>query len=394
MDHGPVRRPIRIACMLLLTVACPGGNCFAGTASYRSIVLGDNPIVYYEFDEVSGSTLVNSATTGSLYDGTFNTSQSITVNQPSFAGGGTSYRFAGGCVVASGLTESLTEWTVEAWVNYDASKSAASNFFSNDQEGWNDDVLIGIGPEDGTKVPAGNVGAVHQGNGGSVSNDRDFAGAPLAAGTWHHIAVTGSTTAGELALFIDGVFAASDTSLINGVTLNGVDGLGSPSLIVGASRTDGLRPDVGLLDELAIYDYVLTPTQLTAHATVTPVPEPAGMTLLVVAAGALGLRRGLRRERRSHRGHFLGWLPSDSCGGRCSAGSERFHHRYTAVGHPDRLAGYPNPLEDFKNRVFPEKMRRSSAMKHVDVYVSPRDDANLSDDAGRSQPARVDRSAP
>jgi hypothetical protein len=297
MVLGSVRRHVRLTCMLSLTVACLSGNCFAGTISYRNIVLGDSPIVYYEFDEVSGTTLVNSATTGSLYNGTFNNSQGIAVNQPSFAGGGASYRFANGFVVASGLTESLTEWTVEAWVNYDASKSAASNFFSNDQAGWNDDVLIGIGPEEGTQVPAGNVGAVHQGNGGSVDTDRDFAGAPLAAGTWHHIAVTGSTTAGALSLFIDGVFAASDTSLINGVTLNGVGGSGSPSLIIGASRTDGLRPYVGLLDELAIYDYVLTPTQLTAHATVTPVPEPAGATLLVVA-GALASRRGLLRRKR------------------------------------------------------------------------------------------------
>jgi hypothetical protein len=297
MKQGSVHRRLRLTRILSLTLACLGGNCVAGTVSYRSIVLGDSPIVYYEFDEVGGTTLVNSATTGSLYDGTFNKPQSITVNQPSFAGGGTSYRFAGGFVVASGLTESLTEWTVEAWVNYDANKSAASNFFSNDQAGWNDDVLIGIGPEEGTEVPAGNVGAVHQGNGGSANTDRDFTGAPLAAGAWHHIAVTGSTTAGALSLFIDGVLAASDTSLINGVTLNGIGGFGSPSLIIGASRTDGLRPYVGLLDELAIYDYVLTPTQLTAHATITPVPEPAGTTLLVVAGALLSRYCLLRRTR-------------------------------------------------------------------------------------------------
>ena len=79
MDHRSVRRRFWLTCMLSLLLACPGGNCFAGTASYRSIVLGDNPIVYYEFDEVSGPTLVNSATTGSLYDGTFNKSQGISL---------------------------------------------------------------------------------------------------------------------------------------------------------------------------------------------------------------------------------------------------------------------------------------------------------------------------
>ena len=292
----PITRLTHLFGGVTIALSCLGGVSSAGTIAYRSMVLGDNPIVYYEFDEVGGTTLVNSASTGTLYNGAFNTSLgTLTVNQPSFSDGGTSYQFNGGFVTATAITNSLTEWTVEAWVNYDASKSSASNFLSNDQPDWNNDVLIGIGPEEGTQVPAGNFGVVQQGRGASTG--RDFAGAPLAAGAWRHVAVIGSATAGTLSVFIDGVLAASDTALINGVTFNGADGFGTATLVVGASRPDGLRPYRGLLDEVAIYDYVLTPAQLTAHATITPIPEPSTY-FLALAGLACGVYSLFGRRKR------------------------------------------------------------------------------------------------
>lgn len=271
----------------------------AGTSGYRGLILGDSPVVYYEFEETSGTTAFNSANTGSRYDGSFNLSRgTIAVNRPSFAQGGASYDFGGGgdyggVIVTSPLANSLTEWTVSLWVSYDSSKTAGSNFLSNDQLGWNNDVLIGIGPEEGTEVGRGQVGVVQQGAPGA---ERDFAGAPLTAGKWHHIAVTGSTASGKLSLFIDGVLAASDENLVNGVTFNGADGLGTASLNIGASRTDGLRPYDGLLDELAIFDHVLPPERIAAHA--AAVPEPATHALLalgVLSIAGYALRRRTRK---------------------------------------------------------------------------------------------------
>ncbi|MDG2125440.1 MAG: hypothetical protein P8J87_17180, partial [Verrucomicrobiales bacterium] len=127
----------------LTLASIPMGS--AATTAYRNLVLGDNPLVYYEFDETSGTTAANSATTGAIYDGTFNTDGGILItNQASFDQGGICYDFAGGFIgAASALTESLDEWTVEAWVNYNSSKTSASNFLSNDQGGWNNDVLFG-----------------------------------------------------------------------------------------------------------------------------------------------------------------------------------------------------------------------------------------------------------
>ncbi len=266
----------------------------AATTAYRNLVLGDNPIVYYEFDETSGSTAANSATTGATYTGTFNTTGgAISVGQSSFAQGGTAYDFGGGFIgAASALTSSLSEWTVEAWVNYDSAKTSASNFLSNDQGGWNNDVLIGIGAESGNVgVPGGSVGAIQQGSPGTT---RDAAGAILGANTWHHVVLTGSTSAGEMAVYIDGVLAGSDTALVNGVTFNGADGIGTANLTIGAARPNsadaGYRPYDGLLDELAIYDSVLTPAQISAHVNAA-IPEPGSALLLALGSLVLVRRR-------------------------------------------------------------------------------------------------------
>lgn len=179
-------------------------------------------------------------------------------------------------------------------MNYDSAKTSASNFLSNDQGGWNDDVLFGIGAENGSVgVPGGNVGVIQQGSPGTT---RDAAGAPLAADEWHHVAMTGSTSAGALTLYIDGVLAASDTSLVNGVTFNGADGIGTAHLTIGAARPDsgeaGYRPYDGFLDELAIYDSVLTPAQISAR--VSSIPEP-GSALLLSLGGLMLMRLRVRR---------------------------------------------------------------------------------------------------
>ncbi|MCH1507631.1 MAG: LamG domain-containing protein, partial [Akkermansiaceae bacterium] len=256
-----------------------GGLCLAAatqaaTPAYRSVVLADSPIVYFEFDETSGTTAANSGSTGAANDGTIGTDGgAVTINQASFAGGGTAYNFDGGHVLAAALPSSLTEWTIAAWVNWDPAKTTASNIFGNDQGGWNDDVLFGIGAEGGSQgVPGGSVGLIHQGNPGTT---RDFVGSPMSDSVWHHVVVTASTTNSELILYVDGVEVAKNEILNNGVTMNGgANGdpgtIGTPFLSVGAARAavdPGFRSFDGLIDEFAIYGTVLGADAILAHYT-------------------------------------------------------------------------------------------------------------------------------
>ena len=268
-----------LICMVaLFGLALFAVSAQAGTIGYRNTVLGDSPIVYYEFDETGGSTAANSGSTGGGNTGTI--SGTVAINQSSFPQGGTSYDFGGGHVVAAAAPSSLTEWTLEAWINWDPAKTSGSNIFGNDQGGWNDDVLFGIRPEAGHGgVPASNLGLVQQGNPGAT---RDTVTEPLSHSVWHHVVATGSTTNGELKLYVDGALTDTDSSLANGITLNGAGGFGTPFIAVGAARnvTDaGYRSFDGLIDEFALYETVLDATTVEAHydagaGVVGPTPLP------------------------------------------------------------------------------------------------------------------------
>ena len=156
----------------------------AATSAYRNLILGDNPIAYYELDETAGATeAANSSSLGSAQDATHN--GTLNLGQASAATFlGTSYDFAGGYAVAAAIPNSLTEWTLEAWVNYSSDKTSDSHIISNDQGGWNDDLFFGINPEGGLLgAGAGAIGAGHQDN---ASSTRDKAGFAMTADTWHH----------------------------------------------------------------------------------------------------------------------------------------------------------------------------------------------------------------
>ena len=120
----------------------------AATTAYRNLILGDSPIAYYELDETTGTNAANSATTGAAQDAAH--TGALNLGQASAATFlGTSYDFVGGYAVAAAIPNSLTEWTLEAWVNYSSDKTSDSHIVANDQGGWNDDLFFGINPEGG-----------------------------------------------------------------------------------------------------------------------------------------------------------------------------------------------------------------------------------------------------
>ncbi len=239
---------VAVAALVLGTAA------HAGSSAYRNAVLADNPIVYYEFDETSGTTAANSGSLGATHDGTI--VSTVTLGQSSFAEGGTAYDFGGGRVTGAAFS-TLTEWTVEAWINWDSAKTSQSHIFGNDQAGWNDDVLFGIGTENGNLgVPASNVGCIQQS--ADQSTTRDVVTEPLSHSEWHHVVATGSDAAGALKLYVDGVLVDTDSSLTLDATMNGY------AFSVGSDGAYNRTFD-GLIDEFALYDTVLDAPTIEAH---------------------------------------------------------------------------------------------------------------------------------
>jgi hypothetical protein len=245
----------------LVGVTCLVVATKAGTTVYRDIILGDNPVVYYEFDETSGTTAENSGSLGAALNGTI--TNPVTLGQGSFLQGGVAYDFRGGRVTMAPLTSSLTEWTVEAWVNTDGSKKTRSHILSNDQGGWNDDVLFGLGVENGNLgVPAGSIGLIQQ---AAPGGPRDYVKTEFSAyNAWRHVVVTASESAGVLKLYIDGALVDTDSSMNVNLRFNGGDGIGTAHLTVG-SRSGSTDSYQGLLDELAIYDSVLGDETILGH---------------------------------------------------------------------------------------------------------------------------------
>ena len=197
---------------------------------------------------------------------------------------GSSGKF-GEAVVLDGTGDSIstgasslpaTDFTMTAWVNPNSTTSF--NYVIGTQNSGNGGAFLRI--DDGVAFvnllpPA----ASKRASGGTI---------PISV--WSHIAVTVSSTAG-LEIFVNGTSVATDPAGTGHTTFS--------------NFTIGARPDIpanngfnGLIDDVAIFDGVLTSTELSnvisSGAANFSIPEPSALALIA----SLALLQ-LRRRRRS-----------------------------------------------------------------------------------------------
>jgi len=261
-------------------------------------VLQDNPLIYYQFDETGTHTAANDGSLGTPNEGVYG--PGLTLGHPSFRAGGTSPYFGThsiSLVTTLPTPNSLTAWTVEAWVKVDdlsatSGEARSQVVFTNNLPHYQDDVIFGFTPEPNNRD--NRFGVNHHGAPGS---SRDVAeSGELLADVWYHVAATGDESTEVLAIYVNGVLAGEDRQPINGLTLNGADGLGRPVLTIGANHPDGSRQFHGFIDEVAIYDVALPPSRIAAHHSAGVIPEPSAVVLLAV--GAVGLAGYRWRKRK------------------------------------------------------------------------------------------------
>lgn len=281
-----------IVSVLIVAALCLS---FAGSAqamSYQDVVMADNPLVYYRFEDAS------SANGEQVWDSAENAWKHGTyVNKDwdpiTFAAGipgaggqavqlnGNGSDGAGNCVSAWSGGELVTEnMTLSLWMKStgDSQNNYARLIQHNGGESSN---AYGIG-----SYPQGAGGEITVIGGGSTW----YTGTgDVFDGEWHHIVVTYQQNGADLYehVYIDGVSKWGNTKADTSLSTT------YDWLTLGSEGNQWYMYNgfVGLLDEVAIYDSVLEIESIQAQYAAGIIPEPATLALLGLGAITLLRRR-------------------------------------------------------------------------------------------------------
>jgi len=255
-------------CVVAVTTFVAGATAVG--SPYSEAVLSDSPMGYWRLDETSGPTFFDE--TANNNDGTI--SGSVVLNQSgAIADGNGAAEFAGGSVSFGTVTGLRDNFSVEFWIN-PQTRTNYNQTISADS-GWSQ-----------FRFHTGNNGPVWVGTGCCGTAKRfessDLGNGTFELNTWQHFVFTFEhldATDGTATFYKNGSPLVT-RALDKGSTWTGFN----------------LEADLdGLVDEVAVYDSVLSATRVQAHYDASFIPEPA--TLGVIAAGLAVLPFRRRRAR-------------------------------------------------------------------------------------------------
>ena len=164
----------------------------------------------------------------------------------------------------------LTSWSVSAWCYFDATGTGRT-ILTNDQSGWNDDVLIGISPEGSIFQPVNTISATHQDSNNQVRTTVSDS-TTASTGTWYHLTITSDGS--DLKCYVDGTL--ENTTSRAGADLT----FGNNNIYLGNDpENTGSRRLDGRLDDIRVFDRALTTSEITALASKRGYEVPAVSTV-------------------------------------------------------------------------------------------------------------------
>lgn len=262
----------------------PGSVIVKSVSSYISAVLADNPLVFWEMQETSGTTAADSSPNGNA--GTYSGPSAPTLAQPGPLVGSTSVQFANGYVSSTN-----NQYVISTNLFDPAGRLSAGDTGHISLECW---LLIASGPPAGSSGFASILGMVNQNNAGAntpdmyvrwdgfgvayaypyVSGAQFSVGATqLFDGEWHHLVLV-ATDSGYM-IYIDGRQDSPLTSL-SGVLYNSFTGGSTLKFAVGPWIAGGSYGVTGYIAFAAMYQSALSASRIATHFLSAPVLPSVG----------------------------------------------------------------------------------------------------------------------
>ena len=187
----------------------------------------------------------------------------------------------GALTTAGAVTLPATDFSYTAWVNVDATGSDGNLYVMGNQDG---------GGVAGTFMRIDNEGTdgdlFGRVNKTITANGTVIEGGTVDSGQWVHVALTVSSTAG-LTIYVNGTSVGNAAAGTSHTVSTDQFGIG-----VRPDRT-GIQAYFGLIDDVAVFDGVLTQTELNTviASGAAAVPEPSSLALLGLGGLLIARRR-------------------------------------------------------------------------------------------------------
>jgi hypothetical protein len=280
-------------------------------AGYMTTVLGDNPVGYWRLGETGTTTAINSGSSGVAQNGAANSGVVLGA-----IGGGThdtldpdkAATFNSGNVnITDSSPFNFTQndpFTLEAWARITdktntlqgvVGKWGAQSSPVQIDKGYNLSLTSSWGGgENGRFLPVFHINGIDSTGLIDSGMAEEMDTADLGDGNWHHLAVTKAAgkTLASVHMYVDGLEVT--TQLWHNDSWGDLADMTNTRTVLIGQR--GMPADAlaGGIDEVAIYNRVLSATEIHDHF--LGVPEPSALVLL--ATGVLGLLAYAWRKRR------------------------------------------------------------------------------------------------
>ncbi len=263
----------------------------AAPIAFNAEVVADAPLAYWRLGENPGETMA-ADDSGNGLNGTYS-STGVTLGQPGILGGDPAVLFdglgPGAVVVPHDAQLNVTQVTMESVIRWDGPNGNQQRIIEKSTEPGSTRPVFSLQVIDDARVQ---VELGFLGIPGEVIELNSIGLIPIGQPT--HLAATFDGS--EIRLYINGLL---DTS----VGFSGSIRTDTARPLGIGNQAERERPFNGLIDDVVLYDYALSPDRVLVHW--QAIPEPATAWLLAMAVPPLLLagfsRRNLRRTSKPRR---------------------------------------------------------------------------------------------